>query len=81
MEFTPTSETARTEVLDYAREQIRVYGIDLDVLPEQHPLIWDSNENFINEAEAQGLVWSLKGFELQANNDQINFNNIFIKII
>jgi hypothetical protein len=80
MEFIPTSETARTEVLDYAREQIRVYGVDLETLPDDHN-IWDSSENFITEAEAQGLVWSLKGFELQANNDQINFNNIFIKII
>jgi hypothetical protein len=80
MEFIPASETARIEVLDYARQQIRVYGVDLDVLPDQHS-IWDSSEEFIKEAEAQGLVWSLKGFELQANNDQINFNNIFIKII
>lgn len=80
MEFIPASETARTEVLDYARKQIRVYGVDLDVLPDVHN-IWDSPENFITEAEAQGLIWSLKGFELQANNDQINFNNIFIKII
>lgn len=80
MKFTPTSETARTEVLDYAREQIRVYGVDLDVLPDQHS-IWQSDNNFITEAEAQGLVWSLKGFELQANNEQINLNNIFIKII
>lgn len=80
MEFIPASETARKEVLDYAREQIRVYGVDLDVLPDEHN-IWDSPENFIAEAEAQGLIWSLKGFELQANNDQINFNNIFIKIL
>lgn len=80
MEFIPASETARTEVLEYARQQIRVYGVDLDVLPEQHS-IWDSDNNFITEAEAQGLVWSLKGFEFQANNDQINFDNIFIKII
>lgn len=80
MEFIPASETARQEVLDYARDQIRVYGVDLDVLPDDHN-IWDSPENFITEAEAQGLIWSLKGFELQANNDQINFNNIFIKII
>lgn len=80
MEFQPASETARTEVLEYARQQIRVYGVDLDVLPDVHN-IWRSDDDFITEAEAQGLIWSLKGFELQANNDQINFNNIFIKII
>lgn len=80
MEFQPASETARKEVLDYARQQIRVYGVDLDVLPDDHN-IWKSDQDFITEAEAQGLIWSLKGFELQANNDQINFNNIFIKII
>lgn len=80
MEFTPASLTARTEVLDYAREQIRVYGVDLGTLPDKHS-IWDSPENFITEAEAQGLVWSLKGFELQVNHNAINFNNIYIKII
>ena len=80
MEFIPASETARKEVLDYARKEIRVYGVDLGVLPDVHN-IWRSDEDFINEAEIQGLIWSLKGFELQANNDQINFNNIFIKII
>lgn len=80
MEFIPASVTARTEVLDYAREQIRVYGVDLRTLPDKHS-IWDSPENFITEAEAQGLVWSLKGFELQVNCDAINFNNILVKII
>jgi len=80
MEFTPASETARKEVLDYAREQIRVYGVDVDLLPDEYR-ISDNPEEFIKEAEAQGLVWSLKGFELQTNNDKINFNNIFIKII
>jgi len=80
MEFIPASETARTEILDYAREQIRVYGVDLGTLPDVHN-IWDSPENFITEAEAQGLVWSLKGFELQVNDETINFNNILIKII
>lgn len=80
MEFTPASVTARTEVLDYAREQIRVYGVDLGTLPDKHS-IWDSPDNFITEAEAQGLVWSLKGFELQVNYNAINFNNIYIKII
>lgn len=80
MEFTPASLTARTEVLDYAREQIRVYGVDLGTLPDKHS-IWDSPDNFITEAEAQGLVWSLKGFELQVNYNAINFNKIYIKII
>ena len=80
MEFIPASDTARTEVLQYARDQIRVYGVDLDVLPDVHD-IWDGDDQFIAEAEKQGNVWSLKGFELQANNEQINLNNLFIKII
>jgi hypothetical protein len=80
MEFIPASETARTEVLEYAREQIRVYGVDLDVLPDDHH-IWDGDDEFITEAEKQGNVWSLKGFELQANAQEINLDNYFIKII
>lgn len=79
MEFVPASETARQEVLEYAREQIRVYGIDLDLLPDDHK-IWDNDENFITEAEQQGNVWSLKGFQLQANAGEINLNNILIRI-
>lgn len=80
MEFQPTSETARKEVLDYARDQIRVYAVDLEVLPDDHN-IWESDDHFISEAEAQGNVWSLKGFELQANDQEINLDRYFIKII
>jgi hypothetical protein len=38
-------------------------------------------ERFIEEAEAQGLVWSLAGFQLQFNSGELNQDNILIKII
>lgn len=37
--------------------------------------------SFMNEAERQGNVYSLKGFQDAFNNDKINTNTDLIKII
>jgi hypothetical protein len=80
MEFIPASETAKQEVLSYAKTQIRVYGVDVNEAPDD-ALESGNPERFIEEAEAQGLVWSLAGFQLQFNSGELNQDNILIKII
>jgi hypothetical protein len=63
---------------------IRLYIIDLDLITEDiHP---DSmtNEQFVNEAEKHGLVYTLQGFQQDVNqgladimtNNYIRFINI-----
>lgn len=64
-------------------ENIRVYGINVDIFytENEERLFSDlSKEEFIEEAEKQGLVWSLEGFEKVFNEDEINYN-IIIKIL
>lgn len=80
MEFIPSSETAKQEVLSYAKNQIRVYGVDVNEAPDD-ALESGNTERFIEEAEAQGLIWSLEGFQHQFNSGELNQDNILIKII
>ena len=64
-------------------ENIKVYGINVDIFytENEERLFSDlSKEEFIEEAEKQGLVWSLEGFEKVFNEDEINYN-IIIKIL
>ncbi len=61
--------------------ETRVYGIDLENYEfDTHPGSWNS-EKFMAEAEIQGNVWSLKGFEKDFNEETINENNLFIKFV
>lgn len=62
-------------------ENIKVYGIDVD--EEKCPDSPNSlnNDAFIEEAERQGLVWSLEGFEKGFNEGDINSDKIIIKIL
>lgn len=56
-------------------KEIRVYGIlyiDASSL---------TDEEFISEAERQGLVWSLKGFEQAFNQSYVSSDDMTIKII
>jgi hypothetical protein len=48
-------------------DNIRVYGVDIDEVkcPDKPTSLND--EDFIKEAERQGLVWTLKGFQDQFN--------------
>lgn len=64
-------------------ENIKVYGINVDKFytEDEERLFSDlSKEEFIEEAEKQGLVWSLEGFEKVFNEDEIDYN-IIIKIL
>jgi hypothetical protein len=59
--------------------EIRVYGIDLENYEfDTFPGSWE-DEKFISEAEIQGNVWSLQGFERDFNEDSLNQNNLFIR--
>ena len=50
----------------------RVYAIDLYELDTEIP-VWDLNdEEFMDMAEQQGKVWTLQGFEIAFNNEQIS---------
>lgn len=61
--------------------ETRVYGIDLENYEfDTHPRTWDS-EKFMSEAEIQGNVWSVKGFEKDFNEENINQNNLIIRFV
>lgn len=65
-------------------ENIKVYGINIDIFytEDEERLFSDlSKEEFIEEAEKQGLVWSLEGFEKGFNEGDINSDKIIIKIL
>jgi hypothetical protein len=66
-------------------ENIRVYGIDLDLIPNKETIrkIVDfelSDKEFIDFAEFQGFIWSIKGFEHDYNIDHLN-TQLFIRFI
>ena len=61
--------------------ETRVYGIELENYEfDTHPRTWDS-EKFMTEAEIQGNVWSVKGFEKDFNEETINQNNLIIRFV
>jgi len=65
-------------------DNIKVYGVDEDVFNEfnEEDLLSElDNEQFANEAERQGLVWSLKGFQDAFNKGEINSEYIYIRFI
>ena len=58
-------------------QSIRIYAVDL--LSCDNPL-FDTLDQFMDEAERQGLVYTLNGFEKAFNLGQIS-NDWMIKII
>lgn len=71
--------SAAASYLDPAAAEIRVYGIDPDYYDG---VIQDlPDDQFQEEAEAQGLVWSLQGFQDAFNLDGISSFNLFIRFI
>ena len=64
---------------------LRVYGINLNFINDgiEHQRIVDSELNdreFIEIAEEQGFVWSIKGFENAYNSDDVS-SQLFIRFI
>lgn len=61
-------------------KEIRVYVVDVHSdTDELIPLL--SDEEFMNVAECNGTVYTLKGFQHAFNNDLINSSEEFIRII
>ena len=60
--------------------ETKVYGIELDEIGKTNVRKL-SDEEFMELAESQGNVWSLKGFEADFNNDYLNQNNLFIRFV
>lgn len=71
--------SAAASYLEPAAAEIRVYGIDPD---GYDGMILDlPDDQFQEEAEAQGLVWSLQGFQEAFNLDDLSSANLFIRFI
>lgn len=60
-------------------KELRVYAVDVDILEEQTCSITD--DVFIELAEKQGTVYSLKGFELAFNYQELNTSTDIIRFI
>lgn len=61
-------------------KEIRVYLIDIDNYEfEEVPTVW-KDEKFISEAEIQGNVFSLNGFQEAFNNEELNLES-YIRIL
>ena len=60
-------------------KELRVYVVDVDILEEQTCSITD--DVFIELAEKQGTVYSLKGFELAFNYQELNTSTDIIRFI
>jgi len=65
-----------------ATKEVRVYGIEvLQIEEDLHINNQTSDELFMETAEKQGNVWSLSGFQEQFNSEEINQENLIIRII
>lgn len=60
-------------------KEVYVYGIDTDNLSKSHHLY--SDEEFIEEAEGDGDVWSLDGFQRAINSGDLFLDNYVIRFI
>lgn len=60
-------------------KELRVYAVDVDILENYTNLITD--DVFIELAEKQGTVYSLKGFELAFNYQELNTSTDIIRFI
>lgn len=62
-------------------KEIRVYVVNCDNYEGCEDLQAISNLRFIEIAEEQGLVYSLKGFEYDVNADWLCLDNAYIRFI
>ena len=64
-------------------DDIRVYAVNIysyDII-EDINLLECSDEDFVALAEQMGLVWTLKGFQEDFNDDNIIAQALFIRIL
>ena len=62
-------------------KEIRVYVVNCDNYEGCEDLLAVSNLRFIEIAEEQGSVYSLKGFENDVNADWLGLDNAYIRFI
>ena len=62
-------------------KEIRVYVVNCDKYEGCEDLQAISNLRFIEIAEEQGTVYSLKGFETDVNEDWLGLDNAYIRFI
>lgn len=63
-------------------QEIRVYGINPEIAPEDLGYILDLDDAaFQEEAERQGQVWSLPGFQEDFNQDYVSSEFLYIRFI
>lgn len=62
-------------------ENLRVYVIILENYKGNWFIQQLSTDEFIAEAERQGNVYSILGFQEAFNNDEINMDDSFIRIL
>ena len=60
-------------------KELRVYVVDINTVEEQIDLVTD--EVFMELAEQRGTVYSLKGFELAFNYEELNTSTDMIRFI
>lgn len=61
-------------------KEIRVYVLDIYLIEEENAINY-TDEQFMEQAENNGTVFSLKGFEKAFNNEEVNTNIDYIRFI
>lgn len=61
-------------------KEIRVYVLDTYLIEEENAINY-TDEQFMEQAENNGTVFSLKGFEKAFNNEELNTHVDYIRFI
>ena len=62
-------------------KELKVYVIDVDLIPDGLRYQDITEQDFMNYAEFEGTVYSLRGFENAVNQEDFDFINTVIRII
>ena len=65
------------------KKEIRVYAIDIDSISKEldgKPIKDITKEEFMEESEKQGLVYTLEKFEQAFNQEEVSTTYMFIRI-
>jgi hypothetical protein len=61
--------------------ELKVYSISVDTIPDGLSYQDITDQDFMNYAEFEGTVYSLRGFENAINQDDFDFVNSIIRFI
>lgn len=62
-------------------KELKVYVIDVDLIPDGLSYQDITDQDFMNYAEFEGTVYSLRGFENAVNQEDFDFINTVIRFI